>query len=78
MKRGAPVVLVAAVVLGSAAAATDKLLDEYKFYKRVHHATCQTCHVMTLPKRGEADLNDLGKKARRPNGTIDWAKVPDP
>lgn len=83
MKKAAfAVSSLALLVAGTSAVATVNLMNEYMFTKRIPQATCRTCHVQKLPKQGEPpDLNDLGKKvvkARRPNGSIDWAKVPNP
>ena len=81
MKKAALVVGLVAAVFGNTALATSKLLDQYKHQKHPHHANCQSCHVEKMPKKETADLNDLGKQvkdAKKPDGTIDWHKVPSP
>lgn len=81
MKKTALVVPLVALVFGHTAAATSKLMDQYKKNKHPKHASCSSCHVEKTPKKETAGLNDLGKQvqaAKKPDGTIDWHKVPKP
>lgn len=81
MKKSTTAVIatLAAVALGSAALATMDIQKEYK--AKDPKATCASCHVPKLPKKGAAELNDFGKKvkdAKGKDGKIDWSKVPAP
>ncbi len=70
---------VASLALAGSAFATMEMQKEYK--AKDAKATCVTCHVDKMPKKGKADLNDFGKKvaaAKGADGKIDWSKVPAP
>lgn len=77
-KTTAAVAAIAALVLGSSAFATMDIQKAYKKDKDPK-ATCASCHKAKMPKKGEAELNDLGKKvagAKDKEGKIDWSKIP--
>ncbi|HVO52763.1 MAG TPA: hypothetical protein VMV60_17340 [Thermoanaerobaculia bacterium] len=77
-KTTTAVAAIAAIVLGSTAFATSDIMKAYKKDKDPK-ATCASCHVAKMPKKGEAELNDLGKKVKAAEGkdkTIDWSKIP--
>jgi cytochrome c2 len=77
-KTTTAVAAIAALVMGSSALATMDIMKEYKAGKDAK-ATCASCHVAKMPKKGEAELNDLGKKvlaAKGKDGKIDWSKIP--
>ena len=81
MKKAALAAVLVAAALGNTAAATSKLLDQYKKYMHTKHTNCASCHTEKMPKKDTAGLNDLGKQvqaAKKPDGTIDWHKVPKP
>jgi hypothetical protein len=76
-KINTAVAMLAALGLASSALATMEIQKEYKAKDAA--AKCATCHTAAMPKKGSADLNDLGKKveaAKGKDGKIDWAKVP--
>jgi hypothetical protein len=76
-KTTAAVATIAALVMGSSAFATIDIMKEYKKAKDPK-ATCASCHVAQKPKKGAAELNDLGKKVAgaKKGGKIDWSKIP--
>lgn len=77
-KTTTAVAAIAALVVGSSAFATMDIQKQYKKDKDPK-ATCQSCHKAKTPKKGEAELNDLGKKveaAKGKDGKIDWTKIP--
>jgi cytochrome c553 len=72
----AVVAALAALALGSSALATMDIQKEYK--AKDPKANCASCHVDKMPKKGQSELNDLGKKvlgAKGADGKIDWTKV---
>jgi hypothetical protein len=83
-KTTTAVAAIAAIVLGSTAFATSDIMKVYKNGvdgkgAKDPKATCASCHVAKMPKKGEAELNDLGKKvkaAEGKDGKIDWSKIP--
>jgi hypothetical protein len=84
-KTTAAVAAIAALVLGSTAFGTSDILKRYKNGDKDGKdikdpkANCASCHVAKMPKKGEAELNAVGKKvaaAKGKDGTIDWSKVP--
>jgi len=84
-KTTTAVAAIAALVLGSTAFATSDILKRYKNGDKDGKdvkdpkATCSSCHVAKMPKKGEAELNEVGKKvaaAKGKDGAIDWSKVP--
>ncbi len=69
----------AALALGTTALATMEIQKEYK--AKDPKATCATCHVDKMPKKGAAELNDFGKTVKAAEGKdkkIDWSKVKAP
>ena len=77
-KTTTAVAAIAALVMGSSAFATMDIMKEYKKDKDPK-ATCGSCHVAKTPKKGDAELNDAGKKvkaAEGKDGKVDWSKIP--
>jgi hypothetical protein len=76
-KTTTAVAAIAALVMGSSALATMEIMKEYKKDKDPK-ATCASCHVAKMPKKGAAELNNLGKKVAgaKKDGKIDWSKIP--
>ena len=71
------VAAIAALFMASSAFATMEYLKEYKGQGHAD-AKCSTCHVKAMPKKGDNELNDFGKKVKAAQGAdkkIDWAKV---
>jgi cytochrome c553 len=77
-KTTTAVAAIAALVMGSSALATMDIMKEYKKDKDPK-ATCGSCHKEKMPKKENADLNELGgkvKAAKSKDGKIDWSKIP--
>ena len=76
MKKTSILVVLVAAAIGTTAFATMEIQKEYKAKKA--DAKCADCHTAAMPKKGAADLNDLGKSvaaAKGKDGKIDWTKV---
>ena len=77
-KTTTAVAAIAALVMGSTAFATMDIMKVYKKDKDPK-ATCASCHKEKMPKKDNAELNDLGKKVKAAEGkdkAIDWSKIP--
>jgi cytochrome c553 len=81
-KTTTAVAAIAALVMGSTAFATMDIMKAYKKDKDPK-ATCNSCHAKpakgSMPTKGDAELNDLGKKVKAAEGkdkAIDWSKIP--
>lgn len=84
-KTTTAVAAIVALVMGSTAFATMDIMKRYKGGDKDGKdvkdpkANCASCHVPKMPKKGAAELNEVGKKveaAKGKDGKIDWAKVP--
>ncbi len=84
-KTTTAVAAIVALVIGSTAFATMDIMKRYKNGDKDGKdvkdpkANCASCHVAKTPKKGAAELNDVGKKveaAKGKDGKIDWSKVP--
>ncbi len=83
-KTTTAVAAIAALVIGSTAFATMDIMKRYKSGDKGKDvkdpkANCASCHVPKMPKKGAAELNEVGKKveaAKDKDGKIDWSKVP--
>jgi hypothetical protein len=66
MKKTTIAVATLNALIGTSAFATMEIHKEYK--AKNADAKCDTCHMVKLPKKGAADLNDFGKtvKAAKP------------
>ncbi len=76
-KTTTAVALIASAFMASSAFATMEYMKEYKAQGHAD-AKCSTCHVKAMPKKGDNELNDMGKKVKAAQGAdkkIDWTKV---